>query len=243
MSDKSSMKKCGYCGQTGHTSTACNNGKVDILNLFGVRMDPTADISEDDDDLHVVNGASSSKHEPKSMQVLKIHNNEHGGTDLVYVSDEHNQVQKKGVPWTEDEHRSFLTGLQKLGKGKWTEISKNYVPSRKPTQVASHAQKFFLRMNSTEKKECTKRDINQSTSQGTSVRPLVAPVAQTYGVEENLMGYRNHHIAWTNYMFAGRVYLLDQRMERFATLMPQRVLITNGEMCTTQEPEVERTKD
>lgn len=57
------------------------------------------------------------------------------------------------------------------------------------------------------------------------------------------MGYRNHHIASTNYMFAGRVYPLDQRMERFATLVPQPVLITNWERCTTQELEDERTKD
>ncbi|XP_076891953.1 transcription factor MYBS3-like [Bidens hawaiensis] len=253
MSDESSMKKCGYCGQTGHASTACNNGKVGILNLFGVRMDPAADKSDDDVDLQVVNGVSSSNHEPESMQVLKIYNNEHSGTDLVYVSDEHNQVNNKGVPWTKDEHRSFLTGLQKLGKGKWQAISKNYVPSRKPTQVASHAQKFFLRMNSMENKRVYKKRRRSSlfdmpldecsTSQGTSVRSPVAPVAQIYGIEENQMGYHNHHIASTNYMFAERVYPLDRRMEHFATLVPQPLLITNGERCTTQEPEVERTKE
>lgn len=39
----------------------------------------------------------------------------------------------------------FLLGLQKLGKGDWRGISRNYVVSRTPTQVASHAQKYFIR--------------------------------------------------------------------------------------------------
>ncbi|XP_010452013.1 PREDICTED: transcription factor DIVARICATA-like [Camelina sativa] len=53
--------------------------------------------------------------------------------------------RKKGVPWTEDEHRRFLMGLKKYGKGDWRNIAKNFVTSRTPTQVASHAQKYFLR--------------------------------------------------------------------------------------------------
>ncbi|KZV55589.1 Duplicated homeodomain-like superfamily protein [Dorcoceras hygrometricum] len=71
------------------------------------------------------------------------------------------QERRKGVPWTEDEHRScrdieeyperhfgnrrFLAGLQKHGKGDWRSISRNFVISKTPTQVASHAQKYYLR--------------------------------------------------------------------------------------------------
>jgi SHAQKYF class myb-like DNA-binding protein len=56
-------------------------------------------------------------------------------------------ISLTGVPWTEEEHRRFLVGLQKLGKGDWRGISRNFVVSRTPTQVASHAQKYFIRQS------------------------------------------------------------------------------------------------
>ncbi|XP_068660632.1 transcription factor SRM1-like [Aristolochia californica] len=71
--------------------------------------------------------------------------------------------RKKGVPWTEEEHRRFLIGLQKYGKGDWRSISRHSVLTRTPTQVASHAQKYYLRVNST-KKEKKRSSIHDITN-------------------------------------------------------------------------------
>jgi SHAQKYF class myb-like DNA-binding protein len=63
------------------------------------------------------------------------------------------QERKRGIPWTEEEHRTFLAGLERLGKGDWRGISRNFVTTRTPTQVASHAQKYFLRQSNPSKKK------------------------------------------------------------------------------------------
>lgn len=58
-----------------------------------------------------------------------------------------------GEAWTEEEHKKFLLGLNKLGKGDWRGISRNYVVSRTPTQVASHAQKYFNRQTNVHRRK------------------------------------------------------------------------------------------
>jgi SHAQKYF class myb-like DNA-binding protein len=84
---------------------------------------------------------------------------ESGAAGDGYVSDglvqtsNNTRERKKGVPWTEEEHRLFLLGLQKLGKGDWRGISRNFVQTRTPTQVASHAQKYFIRQSNMNKRK------------------------------------------------------------------------------------------
>jgi SHAQKYF class myb-like DNA-binding protein len=75
----------------------------------------------------------------------------------------HGEERKKGTPWTEEEHKLFLIGLERYGKGDWRSISRNVVVTRTPTQVASHAQKYYLRQNSM-KKERKRSSIHDITT-------------------------------------------------------------------------------
>ncbi|KAJ4911638.1 Duplicated homeodomain-like superfamily protein [Raphanus sativus] len=76
--------------------------------------------------------------------------------------------RKRGTPWSEDEHKLFLIGLKRYGKGDWRSISRNVVVTRTPTQVASHAQKYFLRQNSV-KKERKRSSIHDITTVDTNL--------------------------------------------------------------------------
>jgi len=86
--------------------------------------------------------------------------------------------RKKGVPWTEDEHRLFLLGLQKLGKGDWRGISRHFVQSRTPTQVASHAQKYFIRQNNLNKRK-RRSSLFDIVSDAVGPRPPSSTAAAT----------------------------------------------------------------
>ena len=87
-----------------------------------------------------------------------------GGKSGAGGKKEQQNERKKGIPWTEEEHRMFLLGLEKFGKGDWRSISRNFVVSRTPTQVASHAQKYFIRLNSMNKRDKRRASIHDITS-------------------------------------------------------------------------------
>ncbi|KAJ9549268.1 hypothetical protein OSB04_021811 [Centaurea solstitialis] len=90
------------------------------------------------------------------------------------------QERRKGVAWTEDEHRLFLLGLEKYGKGDWRSISRNFVVTRTPTQVASHAQKYFIRLNSMNR-DRRRSSIHDITSVNNGDTSAAAITGQTNG--------------------------------------------------------------
>ncbi|XP_071694418.1 transcription factor MYB1R1-like [Rutidosis leptorrhynchoides] len=79
--------------------------------------------------------------------------------------------RKRGVPWTEDEHKLFLLGLQNVGKGDWRGISRNFVKTRTPTQVASHAQKYFLRRSNLNRRR-RRSSLFDITTDSIAVTPM-----------------------------------------------------------------------
>ena len=58
-------------------------------------------------------------------------------------------VQRPALPAT---HARCPARLPSRLQGQWKQISRYYVPSRTPTQVASHAQKHFLRQSGAQKR-------------------------------------------------------------------------------------------
>lgn len=55
--------------------------------------------------------------------------------------------QSKRVRWTDEEHQLFLEGIKQFGKGAEAnrQISEKFVTTKTPSQVASHAQKYYLK--------------------------------------------------------------------------------------------------
>ena len=46
--------------------------------------------------------------------------------------------------WTDEEHQQFLDGMEKYGR-EWRKVAE-ILPTRTPTQIRSHAQKFLLKL-------------------------------------------------------------------------------------------------
>jgi len=48
--------------------------------------------------------------------------------------------------WTKEEHEGFLVGLRTCGRD-WTAIAAHWVSTRSVTQVRTHAQKYYLKID------------------------------------------------------------------------------------------------
>ncbi|KAL7189297.1 hypothetical protein ACSBR1_039025 [Camellia fascicularis] len=123
-------RKCSHCGNIGHNSMTCTTYRGTVvcgLRFFGVQLDiPSSSSSSSiakikksfSMDCISSSPAASSSSSPSSSRVSSINEN----SDKTYVqgyfsdglSGHHPEERKKGVPWAEEEHRTFLVGLEKL---------------------------------------------------------------------------------------------------------------------------------
>lgn len=145
-------RKCSYCGTIGHNSRTCNN----ILSHKHKQLY-----------LHSSSSSSNSSLSMYSSSLTRFRVNENSNNCLIStipcnkkgnnysVTSQICRVELtsiwilwSGMLWTENEHYMFLRGLEKHGKGNWRLISRDFVTTRTPTQVASHAQKHFIRLSS-----------------------------------------------------------------------------------------------
>ncbi|CDY32889.1 BnaC09g33360D [Brassica napus] len=122
-------RRCSNCGNVGHNSRTCSSYKTRVIRLFGVHVD--------------TRGSSPQPPPPPPSSLLAAAMKKSFSMDCLpacstssssfagYLSDglTHRTPDRKkvGVPWTEEEHRTFLNGLEKLGKGDWRGISRNFV--------------------------------------------------------------------------------------------------------------------
>uniref|UniRef100_A0A6N2K0S1 Uncharacterized protein n=1 Tax=Salix viminalis TaxID=40686 RepID=A0A6N2K0S1_SALVM len=143
-------RSCSQCGNNGHNSRTCGESPAGGdqssstgFMLFGVRVTEAAASFRKSFSMNNLSQYDEQPPEEPNADVAAGYESD----DVVHASGR-SRERKRGVPWTEEEHKLFLLGLQKVGKGDWRGISRNFVKTRTPTQVASHAQKYFLRRNS-----------------------------------------------------------------------------------------------
>ncbi|KAI5648018.1 hypothetical protein M9H77_34023 [Catharanthus roseus] len=138
-------RKCSNCGKTGHNSRTCSSTHKRGININGHRMMKLFGVQ-----FHLSSSNFAIKKSFTSFNAFINKSTSHKMSRFLYnglIETSPEQIRKKGIPWSEEEHRIFLVGLEILGKGDWRGISRYFVTSRTPTQVASHAQKYFLRLN------------------------------------------------------------------------------------------------
>eukprot|EP00199_Chlamydomonas_sp_CCMP681_P006573 CAMPEP_0119108162 /NCGR_PEP_ID=MMETSP1180-20130426/13501_1 /TAXON_ID=3052 ORGANISM="Chlamydomonas cf sp, Strain CCMP681" /NCGR_SAMPLE_ID=MMETSP1180 /ASSEMBLY_ACC=CAM_ASM_000741 /LENGTH=280 /DNA_ID=CAMNT_0007093749 /DNA_START=36 /DNA_END=878 /DNA_ORIENTATION=+ len=126
----------------------------------GGLLDVSLDMSYDNDDINDDND-NDPPHSPPCKKAKLAASLDHASRTAAKkrATGEQNRPGelRKGVPWTEEEHHLFLEGLAKYGKGDWRSIARNFVLTRTPTQVASHAQKYFIRLQTSLKSKNKRR--------------------------------------------------------------------------------------
>ncbi|KAF2325395.1 hypothetical protein GH714_027425 [Hevea brasiliensis] len=132
-------RSCSQCGNNGHNSRTCREspaaagpigggapsssaatGGENGIMLFGVRVTTEGCLLRKS-----VSMNNLSQYEPQP-QTPTLMLQRYESDDVVHALRQEPRA-KRGVPWSEEEHKLFLLGLQKVGKGDWRGISRNFV--------------------------------------------------------------------------------------------------------------------
>uniref|UniRef100_A0A0D9UXQ4 HTH myb-type domain-containing protein n=1 Tax=Leersia perrieri TaxID=77586 RepID=A0A0D9UXQ4_9ORYZ len=156
-------RRCSHCSNNGHNARTCPTRGGGGVRLFGVSLTSPAEVAmKKSASMSCIASSLGGGGGGGGGTSPPAGGGGGGGAVAGYASDDPTHAscstngrteRKKGTPWTEEEHRMFLMGLQKLGKGDWRGISRNFVVSRTPTQVASHAQKYFIRQTNSSRRK------------------------------------------------------------------------------------------
>lgn len=127
------------------------------------------------------------------------------------------RAKRRANPWTVEEHALFVQGLAALGKGNWSGISRHFVRTRTPTQVASHAQKYFIRISRGGERKRRRQSIfdisrdasESSTSTSVPIPPQMKPpyVANVFSpprFDANLLWWWSY---WAYLQTSSQLYL------------------------------------
>ena len=138
---------------------------------------------------------------------------------------------KRTGRWTPEEHARFLKAIKLYGK-EWKKVGK-FVGTRSGSQIRSHAQKHFLRVEGSETSEKTEEvsDAQSESSTASKILPKAMNHIQTLHLQAYLDALQKLHKSYTIQM--GEIY--KTTLLKSLTKLPK---VTPATLGTTKSYEI-----